>query len=152
MRGYLAVLVAAAALGGACGGDGDGSFTSASQATETLSGTWRATKAEYTSRSNSSLRVDIVAQGSAVTLLLEPGGSFRLTIIDPGFPGNVLSGTWSASRDVLTIVQTGQSGQTQFDMALSGATLTLNGGHVLFDINDDGVGEESVLNMTLTRQ
>jgi hypothetical protein len=37
-------------------------------------------------------------------------------------------------------------------MALSGATLTLNGGHVLFDINDDGVGEESVLNMTLTRQ
>jgi hypothetical protein len=151
MRTQLAVLVAGATLAGACGG-GDGSFTSASQATETLAGTWRATKAEYTSRSNSSLKVDIVAQGAVVTLMLESGGTFRLTITDPGLPGNTLTGTWSASRDVLTIVQSGQSGQTQFDMALSGATLTLTDGHVLFDINDDGVGEECALDMTLTRQ
>jgi len=151
MRAHLAVIVAATALGGACG-DSDSGFTSATQATETLSGTWRATKAEYTSRSNSSLKVDIVAQRSVVTLVLDPAGTFRLTITDPGLQGNTLSGTWSASRDVLTIVQTGQSGQTQFDMVLNGATLTLNGGHVLFDFNDDGVGEESVLNMTLTRQ
>lgn len=151
MRALFPVLVAATALGGSCGGGG-GSFTSASQATETLVGTWRATKAEYTSRGNSSLRVDVVAQGTVVTLVLEPGGSFRLTITDPGLAGSVVTGTWSASRDVLTIAQSGQSGQTQFDMTLSGSTLTLNGGHVLFDFDDDGAGEESVLNMTLTRQ
>ena len=153
MRGYFGVLVAAIALCGACGGgNGDGTFTSASQATDTLIGTWRATKAEFTNSSNTSQRVDIVAQGTAVTLVLEPGGSFRMTITDPGLAGNAITGTWSASRDVLTIVKTGQSGQSQFDMSLSGVTLTLNGGHMLFDINDDGVGEETILNMTLTRQ
>jgi hypothetical protein len=153
MRGLSAGLLAAAALtlSGACGGS-DSGFSSASQATETLSGTWRATKAEYTNRGNASQKVDIVARGSVVTLVLEAGGAFRLTIVDPGQAGNVVSGTWTASRDVLTIVTTGQSGQTQFDMTLSGSTLALSGGHVLFDVNDDGAGEECVLDMALARQ
>jgi hypothetical protein len=64
----------------------------------------------------------------------------------------VVSGTWSATVDVLTIVRAGQTGQTQFDMTLSGSTLTLSGGHVLFDLNDDGAGEECVLDMALVRQ
>jgi hypothetical protein len=153
MRAFRGVLVALAALSGGCGGgDGDGSFTSASQATETLAGTWRATKAEFINRSNSSQRVDLVAQGSVVVLVLEAGGSFRLTITDPGQAGNVLAGTWSASRDVLTIRQTGQTGESQFDMSLSVSTLSLNNGHILFDIDDDGAGDECLLNMTLTRE
>jgi hypothetical protein len=150
MRAPL-VAAAAALLVAGCGGS-DSGFTSATQATETLVGTWRATKAEFTSRGNSSLKVDIVARGSAVTLALEAGGTFRLTIVDPGQPGSVESGTWTASRDVLTIARSGQSGQTQFDMVLSGSALTLTGGHVLFDVNGDGAGEECVLDMALTRQ
>jgi hypothetical protein len=150
MRARLAVVLAAAAFG-ACGGS-DSGFTSASQATETLTGTWRATKAEYTNRSNAGQKVDVVARGSAVTLVLENGGTFSLTIVDPGQPGNVVTGTWTASRDVLTIVRAGQSGETQFDMVLSGASLSLSGGHVQFDVNEDGALEECVLNMTLTRQ
>ena len=84
--------------------------------------------------------------------MFDVAGTYRVTITDPGLTGNVVTGTWSASRDVLTIQPTGQTGNTQFDMTLSGSTLTLNDGHVLFDFNADGVGEESVLNMTLTRQ
>jgi hypothetical protein len=151
MRGLPAVLLAAAALNGGCGGS-DGGFSSASQATETLAGSWRATKAEYTNRSNASQKVDIVARGSVVTLVLEAGGAFRLTIVDPGQAGNVVSGSWTASRDVLTIRIAGQNGESQFDMALSGSTLALTGGHQLFDVNDDGAGEECVLDMTLGRQ
>jgi hypothetical protein len=151
MRVRFAVIAAAAALWAGCGG-GDGAFESPTEATQTLVGTWRATKAEYTNRANSSQRVDIVASGSVLTLVLEAGGAFRLTIVDPGEPGNTVTGTWTASRDVLTIVQAGQSGQTQFDMAFSGNTLTLEGGHVLFDVNGDGVGEECELDMTLSRQ
>jgi hypothetical protein len=152
MRAIRGVLVAVTALCGGCGGGDGSSFTSASQATETLAGSWRATKAEFTNRSNTSQRVDIVAQGSVVVLVLEQGGAFQLSITDPGQQGNVLSGTWSASRDVLTIRQTGQTGETQFDMSSSGSTLALDGGHILFDVNADGAGEECVLNMTLTRQ
>jgi hypothetical protein len=150
MRAPLAALVAAAALGGGCGGS-DSGFTSATQASETLVGTWRATRAEYTSRANSSQKVDVVARGSTVTLALEAAGTFNMTIVDPGQPGNVVSGTWTASRDVLTIVRPGQSGQTEFEMNRSGSTLTLNGGHVLFDVNGDGTGEECVLDLTLVR-
>jgi hypothetical protein len=151
MRVRFAVVAAAALLSAGCGG-GDSGFTSATEATQTLAGTWLASRAEYTNRSNSSQRLDIVARGSTVTLVLEAGGSFRLTIVDPGEPGNTVTGTWSASRDVLTIVQTGVSGETQFDMTFSGNTLALENGHVLFDIDGDDVGEECELDMTLTRQ
>lgn len=151
MRVRLALVAAAAALWAGCGGS-DSGFTSATEATETLVGTWRATKAEYTNRANSSQRVDIVARGSLVTLVLEAGGSFRLTIVDPGQSGNTVTGTWSASRDVLTIAQAGQSGQSQFDMTFGGNTLTLENGHVLFDVTGDGVAEECELDMTLSRQ
>ena len=150
MRAFPLVLLAAAALNGSCGGS-DSGFTNATQATETLVGSWRATKVEYTNRSNTTQKLDIVARGSTVTLVLEGGGTFRLTIADPGLAGNVVSGTWTATRDVLTIVTTGQNGETQFDMTLSGSTLALNGGHVLFDVNSDGAGEECVLEMSLVR-
>jgi hypothetical protein len=151
MRALPVVLLAAAALNGGCGGN-DSGFSSASQAAETLVGSWRATKAEYTNRSNASQKVDIVARGSIVTLVLEAGGAFRLTIVDPGQAGNVVSGSWTASRDVLTIRVAGQNGESQFDMALSASTLALTGGHQLFDVNDDGTGEECVLDMALSRQ
>jgi hypothetical protein len=151
MRVLGTALLAAIALNGACGSS-DSGFSSATQATETLAGSWRATKAEYTNRANTSQKLDIVARGSSVTLVFEPGGAFRMNVIDPGQAGNVVSGTWSATVDVLTIVRAGQTGQTQFDMTLSGSTLTLSGGHVLFDLNDDGAGEECVLDMALVRQ
>jgi hypothetical protein len=151
MRVRFAVVAAVAALWAGCGG-GDSGFTNATEATQTLVGTWLASRAEYTNRGNSSQKLDIVAHGSVVTLVLEAGSTFRLTIVDPGEPGNTVTGTWSASRDVLTIVQTGQSGQTQFDMTFSGNTLALENGHVLFDIDGDDVGEECELDMTLARQ
>jgi hypothetical protein len=151
MRVLGKALLAAVALNGACGGS-DSGFTSATQATETLVGSWRATKAEYTNRGNTGQKLDIVARGSSVSLAFDSGGAFRMTITDPGQAGNVVSGTWSATRDVLTIVRTGQNGETQFDMNLSGSSLALSGGHVLFDVNGDGNGEECTLDMTLVRQ
>ena len=81
----IAVLAIVGALIG-CGGGGDGGGGSPAGASATgggLIGTWRATRAEYVSASNSSLRVDTVAQGSSLTLALE-ASSFALTITRPG--------------------------------------------------------------------
>ena len=105
-----------------------------------------------TAASNSSQRVEIVALGTTLTLTLDAGGTYSQKITDPGQAGQTTSGTWSASKDVLTLKPTGVSGNTQFDMSMSGSTLTLNGGHVLFDVNLDGRDEEAILNLTLTRQ
>ncbi len=65
---------------------------------------------------------------------------------EPGQPAEVSSGTWSASADVLTITWTsGQRGNAQFDMTLSGNSLTLTGGHVAYDLNGDDIDDESIL-------
>jgi hypothetical protein len=140
------------ALTGCGGGDGGGSSPAGASATGGgLTGTWRATRAEYTSASNSNLRVDTVAQGSSLTLALEVS-SFVLTITDPGEAPNVTNGTWRSSSDTLTLTPAGMPFSWQFDMNLNGNTLTLTGAGVEFDFNADGVFEQARLNLTLVRQ
>ncbi len=123
-----------------------------SPSTTTLSGTWKATRAEFVSASNSSVRVEVVAQGTTMVLTLDSGGTYTQTITDPGQKGQTTTGSWSGSKDVLTLRPAGMSFEIQFDMTLNGNTLTLNGGHVQFDVNNDDRDEETILNMTLARQ
>jgi hypothetical protein len=150
----IALLAVVGALVGCGGGDGGGSGGNPAGASATgggLTGTWRATRAEYVSASNSSLRVDTVAQGSSLTLALE-ASSFVLTISDPGEAAGVTNGTWRSSSDTLTLSPAGMPFSWQFDMNLSGNTLTLTGGAVEFDFNADGAFEQARLNLTLVRQ
>jgi hypothetical protein len=142
------VLLAVAALGVACGGGG--SPTTPTGVASGLTGTWRVTRAEYVNAANSAQSVDVIAQGTTMTLAFEAGGTFTLTIVDPGQAASVVTGTWTSSHDVLTIVRTGQSGSSQFDMTLDGSNLTLSGGHVEYDFGNDGQLEEAILNMDLT--
>jgi hypothetical protein len=104
------VLLAVAALGVACGGGG--SPTTPSEVASGLTGTWRVTRAEYINATNSAQSVDVIAQGTTMTLVLQAGGTFTLTIVDPGQAANVVTGTWTSSRDVLTIVRTAATWST----------------------------------------
>jgi hypothetical protein len=119
--------------------------------TETLTGTWKATKAEYVNVANSSIKVDIVSQGSTVTLVLE-ASTYTFTTSDARVQPSIASGSWSSSKDTLTLKPTGASFTIIFDMALNGSTLTLNGGGVMFDFNADGNFVDATLNMVLARQ
>jgi hypothetical protein len=118
---------------------------------KSLIGTWRATKAEFVSVANSNTKVDIIAQGSTLTLVLS-SNAFVLTITDPGQNPEVSNGAWSSSIDVLTLVpSSGWQGESQFDMSLSGNQLTLTGGHMPFEFTP-GNPEEAILNLILVRQ
>jgi hypothetical protein len=108
--------------------------------------------AEFSDRANPTLRIEVVSQGVSIVLVLNAGGTFTLTTIVPGIAPEVSTGTWTATSDVLTLRPAGISGDTQFDMTLSGDTLALRGGHVLFDVDGDDVDEEAALDMTLARQ
>jgi len=72
--------------------------------------------------------------------------------VDPGQSGQTTTGTWSATQEVLTFKPAGVTGNIQFDMNLSDSTLTLNGGHVWFDVNGDGRDEGTLAYLTLARQ
>jgi hypothetical protein len=117
---------------------------------QSLIGTWRATKAEYVSVANPSTKVDIVAQGSTLTLVLN-ASSYVLTITDPGMSPEVTNGTWSKTIDPLTLTPSGGSSNAVFDMSLNSDTLTLTGGGAWFDFTA-GNFEDAKLNLILARQ
>ena len=117
-----------------------------------LVATWRYTRAEYVSLSDSNLRIEVISHGTTMVITLSADGAYTQTITDPAQPPRTLGGTWAASVDVLTLRQTGRSGESQFDFTLNGNTLTIAGGHAEYDIDGNGVFEESVLSATLARQ
>lgn len=142
-RLLLAALVSFAV---SCGKD-----SPTSPSAQTLAGTWNATRAEFVNAANSGQRVEIVAMGTTLTLTLDSPGTYTQKITDPGHAGQTTTGTWSASKDVLTLKPSNTSGNTQFDMTFDGNSLSLSGGHVTFDFNDDGLNEEALAYLTLVR-
>ncbi len=150
MRVAVRIAPLLAALFGVCCGSGSSSTTGPSQTT--LAGTWKASRAEFVSASNSSVKVEAVSRGYSIVLTLDSGGTFRQVTTEPGMGSDTMTGTWSASSDVLTLRPSGVTFNIQFDMNLSGSTLSLAGGHVQFDINGDEVDEEAILSLTMTRQ
>ncbi len=157
MRAVFATLVVAIVAVGCGGSDSSGGSSSSptgpsgSSAPQGLEGTWKATKAEFVSVATSSKRVDVVAHGTTVTLALT-GANFVLTMTDPGQAPNVTNGTWTSSSDTMALRPAGMTWSWQFDMALSGNSLTLNGASVEFDFAANGAYEQARLYMTLARQ
>jgi hypothetical protein len=145
--GILAALLAAAACGGS-----SGASSTTGPSSQTLAGTWKATKAEFVSTTNANQRVEIVSLGTTVMLTLDASGTYTQKITDPGQAGQTTTGTWTASQDTLTLKPAGMTWNIQFDMKLSASLLSLSGGHVAFDINLDGQDEETLAYLTLTRQ
>jgi hypothetical protein len=130
-------------LAGGCGDGGTG------PAEEELTGTWQATKMEFVSVSNPAQKVDVITLGVTANLALNAGGTFLLTTTEPGHSAETRSGTWSASTDVMTLKWTTPfTGEWQFDMALSGGSLTLSGADAEYNI--DGVGGDDPVKMNLT--
>jgi hypothetical protein len=158
MRFVLAMLALVTVLLSACGGNSSSSSGASTPSgsspvaptPQTTEGTWRATKAQFVSAANSNRQVDIIAQGSTVTIAFA-GSNYTYTQVESGKPQQVQTGTWSASTDVMTMRPTGVTWTIQFDMTFSGNSLALKGGHVQFDFNN-GSFEEALLNMTLVRQ
>jgi len=140
----LAVMAVALLLGAGC-------KSSTAPDEEGFVGTWRATKAEYTSVATPANKVDIIAAGSTLTLVLNTSTAV-MTITDPGESPVVMNANWSASVDILTLTWTsGSSGETQFEYVLDGDELTMSGGHMPFDFTP-GVPEEAILDLILVRQ
>jgi hypothetical protein len=115
---------------------------------EQIAGTWTATRAEYVSKTTSS-RVDLVAAGGSVTLLLETAGSYTYVEIAHGVAPDTTVGRWKATGDVMEFTPEGSPFSVMFDLGYSGNALNLTGGDVLHDFGSGG--EESDLNLAFSR-
>lgn len=107
---------------------------------ESLLGTWDATKLEFTRVANTADKVDVIALGGDLVMTLAANDVVTGTLTVPGEAPENLTGTWSASVDVFTLHWDGDTGNTQFDMSLSGDILTLSGGDVDYNF---GTGDEA---------
>ena len=132
--------VAAVALAVACSDD-----TGPSE--DELVGTWNATKLEFV---GGGLTIDVIAFGATLEMVLRSDQTYTITLGFPGEPSETETGTWSASKDVLTLSDS--DGEMQFDMSLSGNTLSLANADGEFDVNDDGIDDPVKINLTLVKE
>lgn len=147
-----ALLIAATLAATACSKDDNGPTTPSAPTEQSLTGTWRATKMQYTNIANSAQTVEVVSQGTVTVLVLSVNGTFTFTITPPAGPPSVLSGAWNASTDVLTLLPTQWQGNVQFELVLNGNVLTLTEGHMPYDVNGDAAMEECLVDLTMARQ
>lgn len=141
MRSTFTVCIALALA--ACGGGGGTG--------PDLSGTWSATRLEYASVASPATKVELVAAGGHASLVLAADKTYTVTTVLPGGAETTTSGTWTSSSDVLTLRETGSSGDMQFGYTLSGNTLTLTGADGEYDFDGDGTMEAAKMNIAATR-
>lgn len=119
-----------------------------------LIGAWTATEVELVSVADPQVSEELIGQGGALEVELNANATFAMTITFPGEAPEDITGTWSASQDVLT-VQFTQSGfpiTWQFDYVLAAGELTLTGADALYDFDGDTIDEPATLNVILASQ
>lgn len=172
----FAIALFGAVLGLGCSGDGDnGNGTTGLQVSD-LAGTWTATKWEYVQVGNPSVTEDVILLTFGATINVNADGSYQGSLTVPGvgtipFAGAVTI-TNSASGSTLelgfsTLIPVGAPGcetttpdtcqilldpasPFDFDVTLSGNTLTLEGSNYSWDfLTDNPDGGSLTTNLTI---
>jgi hypothetical protein len=134
---FPAIMTAALLAAGGCGSPGGATIPD----DDTITGTWIATRATYVSVADPNKSVDLVAQGSTVTLVMGES-AFNLSIQTPGQNPTVYIGTWTQTFDGLELTPQGATSPWVFSAALGYQTLSLGGAHVTHDF---GSGPEDAI-------
>jgi hypothetical protein len=131
-------------------GTGCGDDNPSGPSKDEITGTWQATKVEYTTPAGVPM-VDLVALGGSASLVLNPDNTLVYTITPAGGVANVTDGTWQLSTDMMTVTPSGMSFSWQFDVDFSGDQLRMSGADVEFDYDNDDIDEPAKLNLVFTR-
>lgn len=115
-----------------------------------ITGTWQATKVEYTTPAGVSM-VDLIALGGSASLVLNADNTLVYTVTPAGGAPEVTTGTWHLSTDMMTVTPSGMPFSWQFDVDYTGDELRMSGADVEFDYNDDDIDEPAKLNLVFTR-
>ncbi len=116
-----------------------------------LTGTWTATKFEFTNKDNPAQTIDLVQQGFSVTIKIEADGSYALTIAFAGQVREQEEGTITIDGNQITVDPEGDDPDdpeddpitTEFE--LSDNTLKFNIENTSWDFDNDGTDEAASL-------
>jgi hypothetical protein len=115
-----------------------------------LVGTWAATEAEVVSVADPQISEELIGQGGTLTVEFDANGTFSMDVTFPGEAPQSITGTWSATQDILTLDWTGLPITWEFDFTLVADVLTVTGADTEWDF---GAGDEAAtLNAVLARQ
>ncbi len=121
--------------------------------TADLEGTWEAQSMVVSSVADPTMTIDLIALGSAVSVMFAADGTYIVTFTGEGENGNDV-GTYSVSGNTLTLVETFE-GQVQepeeIGIVLNGNNLTLTISETWY-FGESEVEEAAVLVVGLTRQ
>ncbi|HEV8125486.1 MAG TPA: hypothetical protein VGP80_14655 [Gemmatimonadales bacterium] len=143
MRFRLGIVVGLAALAGCSSSDSNDVEVA------DLAGTYTATKLEFVSVADASVKFDAIAAGITVDLVITSGGGFTLTVHSPGDPDDVTTGTVVLDGNKITL---DDSDPSSGSFTLSGNTLTL---HLTtgaeFDFDSNGTDDAATVNAVFVR-
>lgn len=120
--------------------------------TPALVGTWNATSVEFTNVANPSEKVDLIAEGGSVRLVIQASGSYTLTLGFPGEPDETEQGAVEIEGNRFTLAGSNPDDDNVFNYTLVNNTLTLTANDESFDFDDNGDDEPASLRVVLVKQ
>lgn len=144
LRALLA-LALTATLAAACGSD-----EPSGPPNDQITGTWQATSWRYTATTGGAT-IDLIATGSAATLVLDANGTGSLTRTPPGAAPVGMSFDWERDGQNISFIYM-PGNDDNFVVSLSGGTLTLTlNATKSYDVNNDGTQEPCSWVLQFTR-
>lgn len=124
--------------------------TAAHPDTTGMVGTWVATAYTMTNKADTTQVVDMIAEGSTVTVTYDGQGDYTVNMYTPGDGTSVMTGTYTAAGGYVWMIEPGE-GVTFLQMAIDGDTATVQGSNY-HDFDKDGMDEEALMKLTMARQ
>jgi hypothetical protein len=111
-----------------------------------LVGIWDATKFEFEETTGDPVvTVDLMTMNYEITIEIEEGGTYQISMSFLGGEPEVETGTWVLEGgDLLIMTGTGEPVGDEFDVTLEGTTLTVRSTELTFDFDEDGDEEPAL--------
>jgi hypothetical protein len=119
-----------------------------------LVGVWDATKFEFEATSGDPvITVDLLTMNFTVTIEINEGGTYEITTTFLGGEPEVVTGTWVLEGgDLLILTESGETVGDEFDVTVSGTTLTVRSTDLTFDFDEDGTDEPALFEAIFTKR
>ena len=143
---FLAALLACFTFLMACSGDDDPPLEGNNINMADLAGTWTATRATFNG-------TDIVADGGALTMVIQANGRFTLTLKRVGMDDMVFTGQLGFDEQWLAVEYDTDPGEWEYyDYSLTNNKTEFNiGANSEFDFDDDGIDEYVIFFLDMVR-